>query len=50
MAWSGNLKPSIKTDISMKSLIGRGSGEEVSLLFNNDDGFVVVQPFEEVQM
>jgi uncharacterized protein (AIM24 family) len=46
VAWSGNLSPEIKTDISMKSLIGRGGGESFQMLFRGD-GFVVVQPYEE---
>lgn len=47
VAWSGNLAPEIKTDISFKSLTGRGSGEEFQMKFQGD-GFVVVQPFEEI--
>jgi uncharacterized protein (AIM24 family) len=47
VAWSGNLAPEMKTDISFKSLTGRGSGEEFQMKFQGD-GFVVVQPFEEV--
>jgi len=46
VAWSGNLKPEIKTDISFKSLTGRGSGEEFQMKFQGE-GFVVVQPLEE---
>lgn len=46
VAWSGNLAPEIKTDISLRSLIGRGGGEAFQMLFRGD-GFVVVQPFEE---
>jgi uncharacterized protein (AIM24 family) len=46
VAWSGNLAPQIKTDISLRSLIGRGGGEAFQMLFQGD-GFVVVQPFEE---
>ncbi|MGV3615774.1 MAG: AIM24 family protein [Fimbriimonas sp.] len=47
VAWSGNLTPEIRTDISMKSLFGRGGGESFQMLFRGD-GFVVVQPYEEV--
>ena len=47
VAWSGNLYPDLKTDISLKSFFGRGSGESLQMVFNGD-GFVVVQPFEEV--
>lgn len=47
VAWSGNLSPEIKTDISFRALIGRGGGETFQMQFRGD-GFVVVQPFEEV--
>ncbi|HUG53258.1 MAG TPA: AIM24 family protein [Vicinamibacteria bacterium] len=47
VAWSGNLSPQIKTDISLRSLIGRGGGEAFQMRFEGD-GFVVVQPYEEV--
>ena len=46
VAWSGNLAPEIKTDITMRSLIGRGGGESFQMLFRGE-GYVVVQPFEE---
>jgi len=46
VAWSGNLTPKIKTDISFKTLIGRGSGESFQLQFEGD-GWVIVQPYEE---
>ncbi len=49
VAWSGNLSPEIRTDISMKSLFGRGGGESFQMLFKGE-GFVVVQPFEETPM
>ena len=45
--WAGNLEPSFKTDIQLKTFFGRGSGESVQMEFRGD-GFVVVQPFEEV--
>lgn len=47
IAWSGSLTPQIKTDIQLKTLLGRGSGESFQMEFNGE-GFVVVQPFEEV--
>lgn len=47
--WSGNLQPELKTDIQLKSFFGRGSGESVQMEFRGD-GFVVVQPYEEVYM
>lgn len=46
VAWSGNLSPEIRTDITMRSLIGRGGGESFQMLFRGE-GFVVVQPYEE---
>lgn len=49
VAWSGNLVPEFKTDISLKTFFGRGSGESLQMVFNGD-GFVVVQPYEEVYM
>ncbi len=47
IAWSGNLVPELKTDISLKTFFGRGSGESLQMKFRGE-GFVVVQPYEEV--
>ncbi len=47
VAWSGNLKPDIKTDISLKTFVGRSSGESIQMAFKGD-GFVVIQPYEEI--
>jgi len=47
--WSGNLEPAFKTDIQLKTLLGRGSGESLQMHFQGD-GFVVVQPYEEVYL
>jgi len=47
IAWSGNLAPQLKTDINLKTLIGRGGGETFQMTFQGE-GFVVIQPFEEV--
>lgn len=49
IAWSGNLTPEFKTDVSLKTFIGRGSGESMQMKFEGD-GFVVVQPYEELYM
>lgn len=46
VAWSGSLTPEVKTDMSFKTLLGRGSGESFQMAFHGD-GFVVVQPYEE---
>lgn len=47
VAWSGTLQPEFVTDVSFKTFIGRGSGESIQMKFSGN-GFVVVQPFEEV--
>jgi uncharacterized protein (AIM24 family) len=47
IAWSGNLEPAFKKDVSLKTFIGRGSGESIQMEFKGE-GFVVVQPYEEV--
>ncbi|MCQ6273969.1 AIM24 family protein [Bacillus sp. V3B] len=49
VAWSGNLQPEFVTDVSFKTFIGRGSGESIQMKFTGN-GFVVVQPFEEVYL
>ena len=46
IAWSGGLAPEIVTDITLKTLFGRGSGESIQLKFQGD-GWVVLQPYEE---
>ncbi|MEQ8847851.1 AIM24 family protein [Botrimarina sp.] len=47
VAWSGDLEPSLKTDVSFKTFLGRGSGDSIQMRFDGD-GFVVIQPMEEV--
>lgn len=47
VAWSGTLTPEIKTDMSIRTFVGRGSGESIQMKFEGE-GFVIVQPFEEV--
>ena len=49
VAWSGNLQPDLKTDISFKTIVGRGSGETLQMAFKGE-GFVVVQPYEEIYL
>ncbi len=49
IAWSGTLTPQFKTDVSLKTFLGRGSGESLQMVFDGD-GFVVVQPYEEVYL
>ena len=45
IAWSGGVSTSVKTDVSMKTLIGRGSGESVQLAFGGH-GWLLIQPSE----
>ncbi len=47
IAWSAGVTPSLKTDISLKTFFGRGSGESLQTQFDGD-GFVVIQAFEEI--
>ena len=47
VAWSSNLIPELKTDINLGTFIGRSSGETFQMFFRGQ-GFVVVQPYEEV--
>lgn len=43
VAWSGNVRPEFHTDISYRTLLGRGSGESIQMKFEGD-GFVIIQP------
>lgn len=45
IVWSSEVTTSVKTDMSMKTLIGRGSGESVQLAFGGT-GWVLIQPSE----
>jgi uncharacterized protein (AIM24 family) len=45
IVWSQGVNTSIKTDASLKSLVGMGSGESVQVAFSGD-GWVLVQPSE----
>lgn len=47
VVWSGTLTPKFRTDVSLKTFFGRGSGESIQMEFEGD-GFVVIQPYEEV--
>lgn len=49
VAWSGNLNPEFRTDVSLRTFLGRGSGESIQMEFTGE-GFVIVQPFEEVYL
>jgi uncharacterized protein (AIM24 family) len=45
ITWASSVKTSIKTDIKLKNLIGRGSGESIQMAFAGQ-GWVLVQPSE----
>jgi uncharacterized protein (AIM24 family) len=45
ITWSGNLQTHLKTDVNVKSLIGKGSGESLQIGFAGQ-GWVLVQPSE----
>ena len=45
ITWSSSVQTGIKTDIKLKNLIGRGSGESVQMSFAGQ-GWVLVQPSE----
>ncbi len=45
ITWSSGVTTQVKTDVSMKTLIGRGSGESVQLAFGGS-GWVLIQPSE----
>jgi uncharacterized protein (AIM24 family) len=45
ITWSDGLKTSVKTNVSAKNLIGRGSGESFQMSFSGK-GWVLVQPSE----
>lgn len=47
IAWTGNVEPTLKTDIQLKSLFGRGSGESIQMEFTTTtEGYVIIQPSE----
>jgi uncharacterized protein (AIM24 family) len=45
ITWSQGVTTAMKTDVRMKNLIGRGSGESVQMAFQGE-GWVLVQPSE----
>jgi uncharacterized protein (AIM24 family) len=48
VAWSADNSPSSSVNRSLSDMVGQSSGEQYQLEFSNPDGFVIVQPFEEV--
>jgi uncharacterized protein (AIM24 family) len=45
ITWSSGVQTQVKVDASMKTLIGRGSGETIQVAFSGQ-GWVLVQPSE----
>jgi uncharacterized protein (AIM24 family) len=45
ITWSSGVSTSIKTDVNIKNLIGKGSGESIQVAFAGQ-GWVLVQPSE----
>ena len=45
ITWSSGVTTQVKTDVSLKTLVGRGSGESVQMAFSGQ-GWVLVQPSE----
>jgi uncharacterized protein (AIM24 family) len=45
ITWSGGVSTSLKTDVNIKTFIGRGSGESIQMAFSGQ-GWVLVQPSE----
>jgi uncharacterized protein (AIM24 family) len=45
IAWSGGVRTSIRSDVSFKTFMGRGSGETFQIAFE-DPGWVLIQPSE----
>jgi uncharacterized protein (AIM24 family) len=45
ITWSSGVSVSVKTDVNLKTLTGRGSGETVQMAFSGQ-GWVLVQPSE----
>jgi uncharacterized protein (AIM24 family) len=45
ITWSEGLKTGVKTNVSMKNLIGRGSGESIQMSFAGK-GWLLIQPSE----
>jgi uncharacterized protein (AIM24 family) len=45
ITWSSGVQTSVRTDVKLKSFVGRGSGESVQVAFSGS-GWVLVQPSE----
>ncbi|WP_265109318.1 AIM24 family protein [Halosolutus halophilus] len=49
VAWSGSLSPGASRNTNLGDMIGQSSDERYQLDFSGDEGFVIVQPYEESQ-
>ena len=47
VAWSGT-SPNVEVNRSLSDMVGQESGERYQMRFGGEDGFVVVQPYEEL--
>jgi uncharacterized protein (AIM24 family) len=45
ITWSSGVRTAVKTDVNLKTLIGRASGETLQMEFSGN-GWVLVQPSE----
>src|SRR3712207_2342955 len=45
IAWSGGVRTSVRSDVSFKTFVGRGSGETFQIAFEGP-GWVLIQPSE----
>jgi uncharacterized protein (AIM24 family) len=45
ITWSSGVSTSIKTDVNLKSFIGRASGETIQMSFSGS-GWLLIQPSE----
>lgn len=47
VAWSGT-SPNVEVNKNLSDMVGQESGERFQMNFSGEDGFVVVQPYEEL--
>jgi uncharacterized protein (AIM24 family) len=48
VAWSVHLQPTIRTDVNLGTFFGKSSSETFQMDFSEPNGFVMIQPYEEV--
>jgi uncharacterized protein (AIM24 family) len=47
VAWSG-VSPDVEVNKNLSDMVGQESGERFQMNFHGGDGFVIVQPYEEM--